>query len=138
MVNDTAGDSSDDSEKLQGQPHALAAALETQRFWRRMRALEDCTLVEQGVGHAFTSVTWQGSIAVEAMSTADGRIQGAADGVHEVHSDLSPPRFGILVSQDNRAELSFERLLGKLLMYAEPLRHNLSIDVAEEAAIKQR
>ncbi len=64
-------------------------------------------------------MTWQGSIAVEAMSTADGRIQVAADGVYGVRSYLLPSRFGILVSQDNRAELSIERLDGKLLRYAE-------------------
>ncbi len=90
------------------------------------------------MGHAFTSVAWQGSIAVEAMSTADGRIQGALDGVEKAGSDSSPSWFGILVSQDNRAELIFERLDGKLLVYAKPLSHELLRDIAEYAATDRR
>ncbi len=77
------------------------------------------------MGHAFTSVAWQDSIAIEAMCTTDGRIQGVVDGAHGGVGLRSPSWFGILISQDNRAELFFGRLNGKLLVYAEPLSHSL-------------
>ncbi len=116
----------------------LAAALKIQHVWRESMALKSSKPVEQGVGHAFTGVRRPCSIAVGSMSTEGGRIQSATITVNKVDSGQSPSWFGILGSQDNKAELIFERLNGKLLIYAEPLHHNLLIDIAEYAALERR
>mgnify|MGYP000742122475 CR=1 FL=1 len=96
-----------------------AAALVVQRYFRRMRASDDLRTSENSTGNALTSITKRSSIAKEAMCTEGVRIHGAVDDVEEAAGVYSPSWFGILVSQDNRAELSLERLDGKLLRYAE-------------------
>ena len=101
-------------------------------------ASKSSTKIEQGVGHAFTNVRRPCSIAVGSMSTEGGRIQSGTSTVDKAGREQSPSWFGILGSQDKKAELIFERLNGKLLIYAEPLHHNLLIDIAEYAALERR